>query len=197
MFGWAGRILRVDLSRGRVVKEELKPAFAKAFLGGRGFNSKVLYDEFDPEIADPFSPENIVCIGVGALSGPSPSSSRVTVSVARSPITGVFGDGSAGGHFGPEMKFAGYDMLVIKGRSEKPVYLWIQDDDVEVRDARHLWGKDVVEAHHMLLEEADAEAKTMIIGPAGERLISMAIPVFTLERKPGGCGTGAVLGSKN
>ena len=151
MYGWAGQNLRVDLTAGTITKEPLDPTFARMFLGGRGFNSKILYDEFDPAITDPYDPGNLICIGSGPLSGTlAPSSGRVTISVARSPITGVFGDGNAGGHFGPEIKYAGYDTIIIKGRSEKPVYLYIYDDVVELRDASHLWGKDVWQTDHIL-----------------------------------------------
>lgn len=199
MYGWAGQNLRVDLTAGTITKEPLDPTFARMFLGGRGFNSKILYDEFDPAITDPYDPGNIICIGSGPLSGTlAPSSGRFTISVARSPITGVFGDGNAGGHFGPEIKYAGYDTIIIKGRSEKPVYLYIYDDVVELRDASHLWGKDVWETDHILREEmGDPAAQVFTIGPAGENKVAIAVTMCNLARAPGGGGNGAVMGSKN
>ena len=199
MFGWAGKILRVDLSQGKIVKQSLNREFAVKFIGGRGFNSKVIYDEFDPEIKDPYSPENIVCIAPGLLSGTAaPSCGRLTVSVARSPITGLFGDGNCGGHFGPELKCAGYDQIIIKGRASRPVWLWIDDDNVEIKDAIDLWGRDTWETTDMIKEMVgDPDVKVFCIGPAGENLVAMAIPIASYSRAPGGCGTGAVWGSKN
>jgi len=199
VYGWAGTILRVDLTEGVIKKQPLELEFAKAFLGGRGFNAKILYDEFDPEIKDPFSPENILCVSTGLFGGSIvPSSGRINVSVARSPLTGFFGDGNAGGHFGPELKYAGYDTVVIKGKADKPVYLWICDDDVEIRDASHLWGKDVWETDKTIKKECnDYETQTLIIGQAGEKRVAVACPICNLTRAPGACGMGAVMGAKN
>lgn len=199
MYGWAGTILRVDLTTKEIKKESLRLEFAKAFLGGRGFNAKIIYDEFDPEIKDPFSPENILCISTGLFSGTLvPSSGRINVSVARSPLTGFYGDGNAGGHFGPELKYAGYDAVVIKGASDKPVYLWIYNDAVEIRDANHLWGKDVWETDIMIKRECnDYETQILTIGVAGERRVAEACPICNLTRAPGACGMGGVMGSKN
>ena len=197
MYGWAGTILKAYLSQGKVIKDPLHPAFAKAFIGGRGFNSKILYDDFDPKVTDPFSPENIVAIGPGSLCGNSLSASRICVSVARSPITGVFGDGNLGSYFGGELRWAGYDSIVFYGKSDKLVYLLIEDDRVELRDAGHLKGKTVSETDTMLKEEMnDPEARVIAIGPAGENMVSGAIPL-ELHRAAGACGTGSVLGSKN
>mgnify|MGYP006288110325 FL=1 len=197
MYGWGGIILKAYLSEGKVVKDPLDPAFAKAFIGGRGFNSKILYDDFDPKESDPFSPKNIVAIGPGSLCGNSLSASRICVSVARSPITGVFGDGNLGSYFGGELKWAGYDSIVFYGKSDKLVYLYIEDDRVELRDAAHLKGKLVSETDAMLKEEMnDPDARVIAIGPAGENMVSGAIPL-ELHRAAGACGTGSVLGSKN
>ena len=199
MYAWAGTILRVNLTTRKVVKEALKSEFARAFLGGRGFNSKILYDEFDPAIEDPFSSENIICISSGALSGTlAPGSGRMTISVARSPLTGLFGDANAGGHFGPELKYAGYDTIIIKGAADRPVYVVICNDDVEIRNASHLWGKDIWDTDEMIKEEiGDPDLRVLAIGPAGERRVPIAIPLCDFARAPGGCGTGAVMGSKN
>ncbi|MGD8386383.1 MAG: aldehyde ferredoxin oxidoreductase family protein [Desulfobacteraceae bacterium] len=197
MYGWGGTILKAYLSEGKVVKDPLNPAFAKAFIGGRGFNSKILYDDFDPKVTDPFSPENIVAIGPGSLCGNTLSASRICVSVARSPITGVFGDGNLGSYFGGELKWAGYDSIVFYGKSNKLVYLLIEDDRVELRDAAHLKGKTVSETDTLLKEEMDdPDARVIAIGPAGENMVSGAIPL-ELHRAAGACGTGSVLGSKN
>ena len=197
MYGWKGTILKAYLSEGKVVKDPLNPEFAKAFLGGRGFNSKIIYDEFDPKTTDPYSPENIVAIGPGSLCGNSLSASRICVSVARSPITGVFGDGNLGSYFGGELRWAGYDSIVFYGKSKDLVYLQIEDDHVELKDARHLKGKTVSETDAILKEEMnDPDARIIAIGPAGENCVAGAIPL-ELHRAAGACGTGSVLGSKN
>ncbi|MFQ5711820.1 MAG: aldehyde ferredoxin oxidoreductase family protein [Candidatus Geothermarchaeales archaeon] len=197
MFGWMGTILRCDLTKGKVVKQPYPKELRHMFIGGRGVNSKILYDEIPPGI-DAFSPENRLVIGTGPLVGTlAPSSSRLNVS-AKSPITGGLGDGSAGGHFSPELKFAGYDHIVIHGRSEKPVYLWIDDDEVELRDASHLWGETTWDSIETIREEhGDPEIQTLLIGPAGENMVRYAIFISGWGRAPGRTGTGAVAGSKN
>jgi len=197
MYGWGGTILKAYLSDGKVIKDPLNLEFAKAFLGGRGFNSKIIYDDFDPKITDPLSPKNIVAISPGSLCGNTLSASRVCVSVARSPITGVFGDANLGSYFGGELKWAGYDSIVFYGKSQELVYLQIEDDHVELKDARHLKGKLVSETDAILKEEVgDPDARVIAIGPAGENRAASAIPL-ELHRAAGGCGTGGVLGSKN
>ena len=197
MYGWSGQILKVDLTNERVVKEPLRSAFARDFLGGRGFNSKILYDEFNPKVTDPYSPQNIVVISPGSLVGATLSASRVCVSVARSPVTGLFGDGNLGSHWGRELKYAGYDTIVFYGKARELVYLFIEDDQVEIRDAKHLKGKTVWETEDMLKQElGDPEARVIAIGPAGENRVASAIPLER-HRAAGGCGTGGVLGSKN
>lgn len=197
MYGWKGTILKTYLSEDKVVKDPLDPEFAKAFLGGRGFNSKIIYDEFNPKVTDPFSPENIVAIGPGSLCGNSLSAARICVSVARSPITGVFGDANLGSYFGGELRWAGYDSIVFYGKSKDLVYLQIEDDHVALKDARHLKGKLVSETDAILKEEMnDPDARVIAIGPAGENRVAGAIPL-ELHRAAGACGTGGVLGSKN
>jgi aldehyde:ferredoxin oxidoreductase len=199
MYGWAGTILDVDLTEKKIVKRPLDLKFARAYLGGRGFNTRILYDEYDPAEQDPLAPSNVICISSGVLGGTlAPCSGRVTISVARSPLTGVFADGNAGGHFGPEIKFAGYDTIVLKGAADHPVYLSIFDDQVELRDARHIWGKDVWESDQILREEmGDPDAQVFVIGPAGENRVATAVTLCNLCRAPGGGGNGAVMGSKN
>jgi len=198
MYGWSGRILRVDLTTGKIRQEILDKAFAKAFLGGRGFNSKILYDIFDPSVTNPFSSENVICISPGLLSGTlAPTSSRLEVSLARSPVTGIFCDGNAGGSFAPELKMAGYDVIIIMGKSKTPVYLLIFDDDVKLMDASHLWGKNVWDTTDALREEVgDPEASVLTIGPAGENLVVSAC-VITDYTRVATAGSGAVFGSKN
>jgi len=199
MYGWAGTILDIDLTAGTIEKKPLDLKFARAYLGGRGFNSRILYDEFDPAEEDPFSPGNVICISSGVLGGTlAPSSGRMTISVGRSPLTDVFADGNAGGHFGPELKFAGYDSIILRGAASQPVYISIFDDEVEIRDARHIWGKDTQETDQILRDEiGDQDAQVFSIGPAGENRVAMAVTMCNLSRAPGGGGNGAVMGSKN
>lgn len=205
MHGWAGRRLRVDLTAGKFDIEELSPEYLKKWIGGRGFNSEVVYNETWAGM-DPFDPANPLCFATGPLGGTfAPLSGRTTVS-ARSPMTcsgrGTdvhgHGDTNMGGHFAAAMKYAGFDQVVIKGKAEKPVYLWIDDDFIEIRDAGHLWGKRVKETTRQLLEELDdPDVKVACIGPAGEKLIRFASVVNTFSAFAGRTGMGAVMGSKN
>ncbi len=165
-YGWMGTILRVDLSSGKVTKAPLTEKLAYNFVGGRGINSKILYDETGSE-TDPLGPGNVFIIGTGPTSGTiGLGNGRFTVT-AKSPLTGILGDASGGGHFGAEVKFAGYDHVVITGKSKKPVYLFINDDEVVIKDASHLWGKTTWEATDMIRAEmGDEFIKTLSIGPA-------------------------------
>lgn len=194
--GWAGKILRVDLSTKQIEMEPLSEEFALKYIGGRGFGGRILYDEVGPEI-DAFDPENIIIIGQGPLCGTlAPSSGRFEM-VAKSPLTGIFGSSNGGGFFGPEMKWAGYDLIIIRGKSEKPVYLWINDDVVELKDAGHLWGKDTWVTQQIIRDELrDDNIKTLKIGLAGENLCFSSCVIADLSRAAGKCGFGALWGSK-
>jgi len=195
--GWCGKRLNIDLSSGSVELEEIDQSYQKKWLGGRGFNSDLLYRKVGPDV-DPFSPDNLLIFGVGPLTGTfAPASSRTTIT-SKSPLGGGFGDSNMGGHWGPELKFAGYDQLVIKGKSEKPVYLWIQDDLVEIRDAAHLWGLEVSKADAQIKEElGDPDLHSAIIGPAGEKQVRYACIINDVSRAAARSGMGAVMGSKN
>ena len=197
MYGYGGKILRINLSTGKIEKENLKRNWIKNFIGGRGINSKILYEEVGPEIR-PLDPENRLIFGTGALTGTGLlTSGRYTIT-ARSPLTGFFGDSNAGGHFAPELKWAGYDHLVFRGKAEKPVYVWINDDEVELRDATHLWGKSTWETDRIIKQEVgDPRIHISCIGPAGENLVRYASVVCDLASVQGKCGMGAVMGSKN
>lgn len=196
-YGWAGTILRVDLSTGKIVKQRLSEDLAYNFVGGRGINSKILYDETDPQ-TDPLSPANRLIVGTGPVTGTlGPSAGRFTVT-AKSPLTGILGDGNGGGEFAAELKFAGYDHIVFQGRAPEPVYLWIDDEQVQIRKARHLWGKNTWETEEILRKElGDNEIKTLCIGPGGENLVKFACLITSDDRAPARTGTGAVAGSKN
>jgi len=195
-FGWMGKILRVDLSTGKITKEPLTEELAYNFVGGRGINSKILYDETEPN-TDPLGPDNRLIIGTGPTSGTlGLGSGRFTVT-AKSPLTGILGDASGGGAFGSEVKFAGYDHIIIQGCSEKPVYLWIKDDEVVIRDASHLWGKNTWETVDLIRQElGDEDIKILSIGQAGENLVKYACPMTNDERAPAETGMGTVMGSK-
>jgi len=197
MYGWAGQRLKVYLTEGKIVKEETPERLRKEYLGGRGMNSRVEFDEIRPGI-DPLGPENVFIVGAPLLVGTiAPFGAKWTVT-AKSPLTGIHMDGSGGGHFAARMRLAGYDQIIFYGRSPKPVYLWIDDGHVELRDAAHLWGKDTWETHDLLAEELhDKSISELSIGPAGENLVKTT-KVFNDKGRAGGKGgMGAVMGSKN
>ncbi len=197
MYGWAGTILDVDLSSGKIEKRPFNRSLGKEYLGGRGINSKALYEGVKPGI-DPLSPENLLIIGTGPLGGTiAPASNRMSIT-AKSPLYDGVGLSNAGGRFGPEMKWAGYDQLIIRGQAAEPVYLWIDDDRVELRSAKHLWGKMTWDTDKIIKDElGDPEIKVAAIGPAGEKLVRYDVIMFTLYRCAGQTGMGAVMGSKH
>ncbi len=196
MHGWIGTVLRVNLSTGQVSTEPLDLDRAKTYIGARGLGSRYLFDEIDPRI-DPLSPENKLIFAAGPLTGTyAPSGGRYNV-VTKAPLTGTIAASNSGGTGGPELKFAGYDMLIIEGKAAKPVYLWIKDGAVEIRDAGHLWGKIVPDTQDAICAETDADAKVACIGPAGENLVLFAAIMNDMHRAAGRSGVGAVMGSKN
>ena len=173
MKGWWGRILRVDLSRKKYWVQELNGEVYKKYIGGRGLAVKILWDELPPGI-DPLSPYNLLIIASGPLSGlPLPSSGKLVVA-SKSPLTLGYGDGNIGTMASVHLKKAGYDAIVIRGASEKPVYLYIEDDKVEFRDAEDLWGRDTFETEDKLVREHGRNIGTLLIGPAGENLVRYA-----------------------
>ncbi|MEM3522197.1 MAG: aldehyde ferredoxin oxidoreductase family protein [Candidatus Bathyarchaeia archaeon] len=195
-YGWAGLILEVDLTNKKIVKKELSKDFAVKYLGSRGFASRILYERCEPNL-DPLSQDNPLIFSVGPITGMFwPTPSRYTVA-AKSPLTGALGYANSAGHFGPELKYAGYDMIIIKGSSKDPVYLSIMDDHVELKPANHLWGKNVWEVEDILIEElGDPEVKIASIGQAGENLVKYACVINDFHRAAGRTGMGAVMGSK-
>ena len=193
--GYAGGILYVNLSDGSIKKEPLDKDTATRFIGGMGVNSKLAYDLIPPG-TDPFSPQNAVIYGAGPFVGTLvPASGRVDIS-GRSPLTGLLGMANGGNSIGAMLKYAGYDHLVISGRAEKPVYLKVFDDEIEVCDARDLWGKDVWEASDQLWEEL-GECWVSCIGRGGEKLVRFACVIDNKRAAYSRTGLGAVLGSKN
>ena len=195
MFGYAGRILRIDLTNEEVSVQNLPDELAEMYIGGSGLAAKIIYDEMPKEIA-PLDPEALLIFSTGPLTGTLvPSSGRIAVA-ARSPL-GIWGESHAGGMFGPHLKKAGFDAIIITGKAEKPVYLWISDGNVKFRDAEKLWGKDVYETYEIIKRELnDKNVQIAAIGPAGERLVKFASIIFGIG-KAGRSGMGAIMGSKN
>ncbi|UCH38387.1 MAG: aldehyde ferredoxin oxidoreductase family protein [Candidatus Bathyarchaeota archaeon] len=194
MFGWNGTILRVDLTKGAISKQPLDKRVARDYLGGRGLNIKTLFEEVKPGI-DPLSPQNVLCLSSGPFTGtPLALTSRLEVSTL-SPYSGILGDGNSGGYFPTELKRAGYDQVIITGRSENPRFLWIDDAIVELKDAAELWGKSTWESTKILEQEQGKDVRVAGIGQAGENLVRSASTIsdnyFSAAR-----GSGAVWGSK-
>lgn len=196
-FGWAGRVLWVDLAKEKIRKEPLQKSLAKEYLGARGFNSACLFRLVNRGI-DALSPENVLMFGVSPLAGTfAPSACRFTVT-AKSPLTDIFGDSNCGGYFDSELKYAGYDQIVVTGKAKHPVYLWIDDDHTELKNAGHLTGKSTWETQKIIRHElGEPDLQVACIGPAGENMVRFACIIHTLKRAAGRTGMGAVMGSKN
>jgi len=203
--GYMGRILRVNLTEGKLFIEDLPPDnVLRRWVGGRGLGVYYILKEVDPKV-DPLSPKNKAIVATGPLTGVTgiPSAGR-WCSVTKAPLNNAIHDSQSGGKFGPELKFAGFDMIIIEGASEKPVYLWIYDGKAELRDAKHLWGKDTHSTTDMIKEELAPvigsdeakEIKVACIGPAGENLAKIACIINDKNRAAGRGGHGAVWGSK-
>lgn len=197
LHGYAGKLLFIDLTTAEIEEQELTEDMAKTFLGGYGIGAKILYDMM-PGGCDPFSKESVIgflagpCTGTGAT-----MSGRYTI-VCKSPVTMRWNDSNSGGYFGPELKKAGYDAVFIHGISADPVYVWINDGKVEIRDARHLWGRSIKEMEAALREELkEPRMQSAAIGKAGENLSHMAAVINDEHRAAGRGGSGAIMGSKN
>lgn len=196
-YGWCGKVLYVDLDRQQVQARELSRGLADKYLGQSGSNARLLLDMIRPGM-DPLEPAAPLIFGVGPLGGtPAPCSGRFSLTF-KSPLTGIFADSNCGGHFGPELKMAGYDHLVITGRAQHPVYLWIDNDQVCIRDARHLWGLDTLQTDQGIKQElGENSAQVACIGQAGENMVLLAAVIANLSRAAARCGPGALMGSKN
>jgi aldehyde:ferredoxin oxidoreductase len=196
LHGYGGRIVRVDLTSGQIRFEETEPELVLKAIGGRGLNSWRLHDELNRE-ADPLSPENMLLIGIGPLTGTLFSTSAYMTISGKSPLTGILGDSAAGGHFGPELKQAGIDQIVITGRSPKPCFLDIADGQVNIRDASSLWGLDIFQTTAALRNALrDNRVQVAAIGPAGENLVKYATVACNNSRMCGRTGMGCLFGSK-
>jgi aldehyde:ferredoxin oxidoreductase len=197
VYAYGGTVLRVDLTEGTFERVATEEHLARAYLGGRGLNVKRLWDEV-PAHTPGLSSDNLLVFGAGPLVGTLfPGSGRFNIS-AMSPQTGILGDGNAGGFFAPEMRFAGYDQIILRGRAPHPVYLYLRDDVVELRDARHLWGTDVWEATAAITQElGDPDVQVATIGQGAENGVSFGGIFVNLNRPVARCGMGTVMASKN
>ncbi len=193
--GYMGKILNVDLSRGKVTEEALDETLCREYIGGYGLGARLLYERM-PAGADPLGPDNILGLLTGPLTGtPAIIGSRF-VAVAKSPSTGTWGDANCGGFFGPHLKFAGLDGILFYGISPKPIYLFIESGKAELRDAGDLWGMSVSDLEDLLMKRHGQEIQVASIGPAGEKLSLTACIMNDKERAAGRSGLGAVMGSK-
>ena len=196
MYGWTGTILRVNLTSGKITREPTDTHLAKMFIGARGLAEKIMFDEVDPKV-DPLTPENKLIFAPGPFTGTyAPSAGRYDV-VTKGPLNGTIAASNSGGIFGAELKYAGYDLVIVEGKAKKPVYIYIRDDKVEIRDATAMWGQMVPETTDLIRAETDEDAKVACIGPAGEKLVLFANVMNDMHRAAGRSGVGAVMGSKN
>jgi len=193
--GWAGKILRVNLSKEQVKEQEVSKELAYEWIGGRGWAIKLLWDELEPGI-DPLDPENKIIIATGPLTGTIVPSSGKVVVASKSPLTGGYGDGNIGSHLGHMLKMSGYDAIIVEGKAKKPVYLWITPNGVEIKDASHLWGLSTFETEIILREDHGNDIGSLTIGPAGENMVKFAVVITEYGRAGGRPGIGAVFGSK-
>ncbi len=197
MNGYTGKILHVDLTSRAIEVEEPPESFYRRYLGGSGFVAYYLLKEL-PRGVDPLGPENRLIIAGGTMTGiPAAGSGRNAVG-AKSPLTGGFGEADVGGFFGAELRRAGFDALVVRGKASRPVYLWIRDGEVEIRPAEHLWGMRTLECQQAVRKElGDERVRLAMIGPGGEKLVRYACIINDLKHAAGRTGIGAVMGSKN
>jgi len=196
LYGFQGRVLRVNLTNRTTAVEEPDPAWYRQYMGGYAMTAYFLLRELAPGI-DPLGPENKLIMAAGPLTGAAFSGSARIGFGAKSPVTGGIGKGEVGGYFGTEMKLAGFDAVIVEGQADRPVYLWLQDGKAEIRDAAHLWGKETRETEEAIRAETGEKfARVASIGPAGEKLVRFACVVHDLHDVVGRTGMGAVMGSK-
>ena len=196
LYSYAGKILRVNLSNKTVKTEDTKKDIAQLLLGGNGYAAKILWDELKPGV-DPLSPENKIVLMTGPITGTGAPGSGFWEACFKSPLTGVWGESACGGWWGPMLKFAGFDGIIIEGASKDPVYLWVHDGETEIKPAEGIWGQTVPKTEELVRREIGVpQARVLSIGPAGEKLVRFAGIAVDLERYAGRKGGGALLGSK-
>ena len=193
--GYTGKILNIDLKTQTTFVEKTNLNDAKDFVGAKGLGAKILFDRL-PEKTDSLSPKNILMFTTGPLTGTSAQTSGRGTVVTKSPLTNLFLDSHFGGFFAAEIKKAGFDFIIVNGKSDKPVYLLINNDSIKFKDAKDLWGKECLQTHN-LLQKKEGKVKTAVIGPAGEHLVKFSAITFDGHRHSGRGGAGAVMGSKN
>ncbi len=192
MHGWTGKTVTIDLTDSEIKESKSNSNNLRFFIGGRGLGVKLYYDTVDPDI-DPLTPENILIFATGPLTGTLAPMSGRHVMVSKSPLTGTIFDSSSGGFFGKELKFAGIDALIIKGKAENPVYIAVKNDEIEIHDAKELWGEN----GRACTDKLSSQGRVACIGRAGERLVSIANVMNDYFHACGRGGLGAVMGSKN
>jgi aldehyde:ferredoxin oxidoreductase len=194
--GWNGKLLRVDLSAESCVIEDLNLTWAAAYVGGRGLATKYLSEEIDPQV-DPLSAENKLIFAAGPLTGTYGAANGRYMVVTKSPLTGTVASSNSGGYFPGELRYAGFDMIIVEGKAKEPLYLRIHNQRAELASAAHLWGKSVHDTEDLIRQEFHGDAKVASIGPAGENLVHFACIVNDKHRAAGRTGVGMVMGSKN
>jgi len=195
--GYSGRLLIIDLTSREITKEDLNLRIAREFIGGEGIASTILFEQVGPE-TDPLGPDNRLIFMTGAFVATNIPCGIKTTVVSKSPLTGIYGESVFSAPLGIDLKNSGYDGMIIRGRAKEPVYIWINDDQVEIREAQHLWGEETFETVNKLRKELrDVTISVVTIGPAGERLVRLASIIADDSRAAGRCGLGAVMGSKN
>lgn len=194
--GYAGQVLFIDLTREEIKKEPLDLDMARKHLGGFGLNCKFAWDLLDPEV-DPYSPENMIFMGIGPMVGTAAPAANKHSVMSKWPSTGAISPGTAGGDFGVNVKMSGYDEVIIKGKAKRPVYIKINDENVEICDAGDLWGKDTYETTDMLWEKHGRNYAVLAMGTAGERLVNTTICLVDKVTSWGKGGLPAIMGSKN
>ncbi len=191
------KIAYIDLTTGEIEIKPIPLELRKKFLGGRGLDAYLLYNHTEKG-CDPLGPENTLIVSAGLLVGTCASATSRTDFMAKSPLTGLIGNANMGGFFAPELAWAGFHHLVIKGKAEKPVYLWVHNGEIEIRDASYLWGKTTTDTQWAIREElGDEDIKSAVIGPAGENLVRFANVMTGIKDSAGRTGMGCVMGSKN
>jgi aldehyde:ferredoxin oxidoreductase len=194
---FTGKILRVNLDKERTSSEPIEETFYRRHFGGRGLISYILLKELEPKV-DPLGPENKLIFACGPVTGAPVSGSGRNSVGAKSPLTGAYGEAEAGGFWGAELKRAGFDAIIVEGKASSPVYLWINDQKVEVRDASRLWGLEIKKSQETIRSELDDKrVRVAQIGPGGERLVRYGCVINDMNHVAGRCGMGAVMGSKN
>ncbi|MEM2104257.1 MAG: aldehyde ferredoxin oxidoreductase family protein [Candidatus Bathyarchaeia archaeon] len=196
LFGYMGKVLRIDLTHGKWVAEPLQKRLVEDFIGGRGFGIKILFDELAKDV-DPLGQNNKLVFTTGPLTATKAQSAGRWIVQFKSPLTNAYCRSVGGGFFGAELKLAGFDAIIVEGKSEKPVYVWVNGGGVEIRDAANVWGMTTLAAKEFLLDETDRRARMALIGPAGERLVRFSAIVTDDMRTASRGGGGAVMGAKN